>query len=110
VCGEQSAVVSVGRNKSHVTAERIICINDPYDAPYSNKDNERDLRVHGKVHIPNVYMKFIDPFPSVQTFKTLLYSDSNKGRFQKLICDYLTELAESVDTDIIHSVGSQCKI
>ena len=24
----------------HGDAERIICVNDPYDAPYSNKDNK----------------------------------------------------------------------
>jgi hypothetical protein len=63
----------------HVNAERIICINDPYDAPYSNKDNERDMRVYGKVHIPNVYMKLIDPFPSAQAFKILLCSAAKRG-------------------------------
>ena len=92
----------------HVNAERIVCVNDPYDAPYSNKDNERDQRVHGKVHIPNVYMKLTDPFPSAQNFKTLLCSKSNKGRLQKLVCDYLTDLAESVDAEIVYSVGSHC--
>ncbi|KAK7068464.1 hypothetical protein SK128_003533 [Halocaridina rubra] len=30
----------------HGNAERIICVNDPYDAAYSTKDDERDLRVH----------------------------------------------------------------
>ena len=48
----------------HGDAERIICVNDLYDAPYSTKDNERDLRVQGKAHIPNAYMKLSDLFPS----------------------------------------------
>ena len=32
----------------------------------------------------------------------------NKGRLQKLICTYLTELAQNVNTEIIYSVGSHC--
>ena len=83
-------------------------MNDPYNAPYSTKDNERDLRVQGKAHIPNAYMKLSDLFPSAQVFKTLLCSGSNKGRLKKVICDYLTDLAESVDAEIVSSVGSHC--
>ena len=83
-------------------------MNDPYDAPYSTKDNERDLRVQGKAHIPNSYMKLNDLFPSAQVFKTLLCSGSNKGRLQKVICNYLRDLAESVDAEIVYSVGSHC--
>ena len=45
-------------------AERIICVNDPYDAPHTTKDSEQDLRIHGKEHIPNVYMELNDPFSS----------------------------------------------
>ena len=48
----------------HVRADRIICVNDPYDAANSTKDNEKDLRAQGKAHIPNTYMKLDDPFPS----------------------------------------------
>ena len=92
----------------HSDAERIICVNDPYDAPHSTKDDEHDLRVQGKTHIPNVYMKLRDTFPSPKSFKTLLCSTSNKGRLQKLICDYLTDIAEKVDVEIVYSVGSQC--
>ena len=32
----------------HGDADCIICVNDPYDATYSTKDDERDLRVQGK--------------------------------------------------------------
>jgi hypothetical protein len=28
-------------------------VNDPYDAANSTKDDERDLRVQGKAHVPN---------------------------------------------------------
>lgn len=48
---------------SHGHAERIICVNDPYDTPYTTKDDERDLRVQGSPHVPNTYMKLSDPFP-----------------------------------------------
>lgn len=92
----------------HADADRIICVNDPYDAAYSTKDDERDLRVQGKAHVPNTYMKLGDPFPSASAFKTLLCSLSNKGRLQKLICSYLTNLAESVYAEIVYSVGSHC--
>ena len=83
-------------------------MNDPYDAPYSTKDNERDLRVQGKAHIPHAYMKLGDLFPSAQVFKTLLSGGSNKGQLQKMMCNYLTDLAESVDAEIVFSVGSHC--
>ena len=89
----------------HVDAERIICVNDPYDTPYSTKDDERDLRVQGTAHIPNTYMKLSDTFPSAQTFKTLLCNNSNKRRLQKLICDYLADIAHSVDAQV---VGCHC--
>ena len=88
----------------HRNAECIICVNDPYNAPYSTKDDERDLRVHGKAHIPHTYMKLSDAFPSAQAFKTLL--SSNKRRLQKLLCDYLTDLAQRVDAEIIYPVGT----
>ena len=70
----------------HVAAERSICVNDPYDAAYSTKDDEGDLRVQGKAHVPNTYMKLDDPFPSAGAFKTLLCSNTNKGRLQNMIC------------------------
>jgi hypothetical protein len=92
----------------HGDADRIICVNDPYDTAYSTKDDERDLRVQGKAHVPNTYMKLHDPFPSAKAFNMLLCSTSNKGRLQQLICSYLTELAQSIVTEIVYSVGSHC--
>ncbi len=92
----------------HGDADRIICVNDPYDAAYSTKDDERDLRVQGRPHVPNTYIKLDDPFPTAQAFKTLLCSVSNKGRLQKLICTYLTDLAPNVQAEIVYSVGTHC--
>ncbi|KAL8591125.1 hypothetical protein ACOMHN_063749 [Nucella lapillus] len=92
----------------HSDAERIICVNDPYDAAYSTKDDERDLRVQGKAHVPNTYLKLCDSFPSSHAFKMLLCSVSNKGCLQQLIKEYMTELAQSTQTEIIYSVGSHC--
>jgi len=54
-----------------------MCVNDLY-IEISTKDDERDLRVQGKVHVPNVYMKPTDPSPSATAYKTLLCSSSNK--------------------------------
>ena len=67
----------------HGDAERIVCVNDPYDTPYSTKDNERDLRVQDKAHIPHAYMKLGDLFPSAQVFKTLLWAAATRGSFKK---------------------------
>ena len=83
-------------------------MNNPYNAEYLTKDDERDLRVQGKAHVPYTYMKFGDSFLSATAFKILLCNDSNKGRLQKLIHSYLTDLAQSVDVEIIYSVGSHC--
>ena len=92
----------------HGDANSIICVNDPYDTAFSTKDDERDLRVQGKAHVPNTYMKLGDPFPSATAFKTLLCSVSNKGRLQKLICSYMADLTQNVHVEIIYSVGSHC--
>ena len=75
---------------------------------YSTKDNERDLQVQDKVHIPNVYMKMEDKFPSTQGFKTLMCSHNNKKRLQNLVCNYLSNVCKSIDKEIIYSVASHC--
>ena len=36
----------------HGDADRIIYVNDLYDAAYSTKDDEQDLRVQDKAHAP----------------------------------------------------------
>lgn len=100
-------VASIIRTR-HDRAAHIICVNDSYDAPYSTKDDERDLRLQGKAHIPNTYMKLSDTFPSAKAFTTLLCSVSNKSRLQKLIGSYLTAQAESFNAEIVYSVGSNC--
>ena len=34
----------------HSDADRIICVNDPYDSLYSTTDDERDLRLQYNAH------------------------------------------------------------
>ena len=80
----------------HEEAKRIICGNDPYDTMYSTKDDERALRVQGKAHVPNTYMKLGDPFPSAGAFKSMLCSSSNKRPLQAMICSYLTDVAPQI--------------
>ncbi|CAL8328789.1 unnamed protein product [Merluccius merluccius] len=94
-------VSSIIHHARHGDADCIICVNDPYDAAYSTKDDEQD-------RVPNTYIKLGDPFPSARAFKTLLCSVNNKGRLQKLICCYLIDLAQNVDAEIVFSVGSHC--
>ena len=92
----------------HESAESIFCINDPYDAPHSAKDNEQDLQIQGNKHVPNIYMKLDDKFPSAGEFKTLLCSTGNKTRLQKLLFSYLTDLAQGLSIEIVYSDGSKC--
>ena len=87
----------------HGDPDRIICVSDPYDAAYSTKDDERDLRVQGKAHVPNTYMNLADPSSVPERSKRCRVS--NKGQLQTSICNYLTDLAQSVDAESIYSVG-----
>jgi hypothetical protein len=92
----------------HVDATTIVCINDPYDRTESIKDDERELRIQGKGHIPNVYMKLTDKFPSIRDFKTFLCSSANKKRLQTLIRSQLCEIAHSINQVLLYSVGEDC--
>ena len=93
----------------HDNAHRIICVNDPYKE-ISIKDDECDLRMQGKAHIPNIYMKPNDPFPSATKFKLLLCSSSSsssKRRLQKLIGSYLADLARN--TNVLRVLFRHCE-
>ena len=57
----------------HDDADRIMCVNDPYYAAYSTKDDERDLRVQGKAHFPVTYMKLADPSPVLSIQNAAVY-------------------------------------
>lgn len=89
-------------------ATTIICINDPYDCTESIKDDERESRIQGRGHIPNVYMKSTDKFPSIRDFKTFLCSSGNKKRLQTLIKSHLYEIAKSMKQVLLYSVGADC--
>ena len=92
----------------HVDATTIICINDPYDYTESIKDDERELRIQGQNHIPNVFMKSDDQFPSAREFKTILCSAGNKKRQQNLIKAQLSEISQSINQELLYSVGEEC--
>ena len=52
--------VSVGPGHIHSRrgdGDQIVCVNEPYDAAYSIKHDERDLRGQGKAHVHNPYTK-----------------------------------------------------
>jgi hypothetical protein len=74
----------------HGDANCIICVNDPYNKAFSTKDDEQDLRIQGNIHVPSIYMKLDYPFTSDRAHKTMLPN-------------YLTDLAQSVGTERIHS-------
>ena len=64
----------------HKDANSIICVNDPYGQTESIKDDERELRIQGHGHIPNVFMKAGDAFPSAREFKTIMCSYVSERR------------------------------
>ena len=88
----------------HMDAITIICINDPYDYTDSIKDDESELRIQGQGHIPNVFMKADDQFPSSREFKTILCSAGNKKRLQTLINAQLSEFSKSIKQELLYSV------
>ena len=51
---------------------------------YGSTYDKRKSRMQGHGHIPNVYMKSTDKFPSGRDFKTFLCSSGNKIRLQAL--------------------------
>ena len=89
----------------HQLATKIIMVNDPYNLPYSLKDDERDRRKHGHSAIPRVFPKLKDKFPSASEFNTFLCSDENKARLQHLIKIEIIRVASSISKEIIYSCG-----
>ena len=87
----------------HKHAERIICLNDPYDQTYTIKDSERMLRQKGKP-IRNVYMKSDDKFPSNKDLHALLGNSGNKIRLQAFLQAAFTSAAASTNIEIIYCV------
>ena len=87
----------------HQLATKIIMVNDPYNLPYSIKDDERDRRKQGTSAIPRVFPKLKDKFPSVSEFNTFLRSDENKTRLQYLIKNELVRVASSISKVLIYS-------
>ena len=85
--------------------DRIISVDDPHDPAYSTKDDVRDLPLQGNARVRNTYKKLTYLSPA-NAFKALQCSVRYKGRLQKLIFIYLTDLAQRVDAELIYSVGS----
>ncbi len=106
--GDYASKVSSLILSRHVHATTIICVNDPYDHIESIKDDERDSRIQGQGHIPNVYMKSGNQFPSSREFKTILCSAGNKKRLQCLIKTQLSDKSQSINQELLYSVGVEC--
>ena len=95
--------------KRHKYAERIICLNDPYDLSYTIKDNEHNLRQKGPP-IKNVYMKPEDKFPASKDFHVLLSNPKNKIRLQAFLQIAFQSTATKTNVEIIYCVvGSNAK-
>ena len=87
----------------HGDTDRIIYVNDPYDAAYSTKDTSETSRCRVR-HVSTT------PTWNWQTFlcqsvQTAAVEGHQQGPAEKLICSYLTDLAQSVDIETIYSVG-----
>ncbi len=53
-------------------------------------------------------MKSNDQFPSARDFKTILCSAGNKKRLQTLIKAQLSEISQSINKEMLYSVGEEC--
>ena len=83
----------------HGDAERIICVNNPCNAEYSTKDDERDLRVQGKAHVPNTYMKLVTPSPQPQHLKhCYVMTATGSGGWSQSSCTPHTACSPSTST------------
>ena len=92
----------------HKGANSIICVNDPYGQTVSIKYDKRELRIQGHGHIPNVFMKAGDAFPSPCEFKKIINSSGNNKRLQTMIKAQLTGIAQSIMQEMLYSVGEEC--
>ena len=89
----------------HLQATKIIMVNDPYNLPYSIKDDERERRKQGCSTIPRVFPKLKDRFLSYTEFNTFLKSDKNKTRLQNLIKNELFGVGSSHKRELVYSCG-----
>ena len=92
----------------HTDANSIICGNDAYGQTEPIKYDERELRIQGHGHIPNVFMKAEDAFPSAREFKAIMCSSGNKKRLQTMIKAQHTGIALSIKQEVLYSVGEEC--
>ena len=53
-------------------------------------------------------MKLDDPFRSDKAFKLLLSSNNSTQQLQKPMAEYLAEIVQYVEAEIIYSVGTNC--
>ena len=90
----------------HPDAIKLILVNDPYDLPFSLKDDEHDRRSHGKSITPRVFPKLIDRFPSASEFKIILCGPENKCKLQQLVKIELSRIASTVLPELIYSCGT----
>ena len=91
----------------HQLAHLIILLNDRYDIHYSIKDDEHDRRAAKCSHIPNVYPKVDDPFPSAADFNKFMFNSGNKVRLQKLVKQQLEYHVDNVEADVIYCDGQK---
>ena len=80
----------------------------PYGQTKSIKDDERELRIQRDGHIPNVFVKAGDAFPSAREFKAIICSSGNNKRLQTMIKAQLTGIAQSIKQEVLYSVGEEC--
>ena len=85
----------------HKHAERIICMNDPYDQNFSIKDTERMLHQKGK---PISNMRSENKCPLIKDFHALLGNSGNKIPLQAFLEKAFQRSAATSSTEIIYCV------
>ena len=94
--------------RRHKHAERVICVNDPYDQQHTIKDSVRLLR-QKNAPISNVYMKSVDKFPAIKDFHLFLGKSENKILLQTFLQSGLQNAAERFAVEIMYCVDDSAQ-
>ena len=89
----------------HPDAIKLVLVNDPYNLPFSLKDDEHDRRSHGNNIIPRVFPK-LDRFQSASEFKIILCGPENKCKLQNLVKIELSRIASMMLPELTYSCGT----
>ena len=91
----------------HADAHFIILFNDRYAIPVSIKDDEHDRQAAKYPHIPNIFPKPDDIFPTAVEFNKVMVNSTNKIRLQKLVLKHLKTRVAQLPCGVLYYEGER---